>query len=380
MSDRAHRPAPVFESPVGPEVEVDGRRYLWFGGTAYLGLQSRPELVRAAQDAIARHGLHPGSARAGYGTTPPLLASEAAVARFFGAEAALHVASGWAATALLLAALPRRRWRCFFDEHAHASAREALQSLDAPRLGFRHCDPDDLAAKLRTLRQHETPLVLTDGVFAGTGRVAPLAAYHRALAGHDDAQLLVDDAHGFGTLGEAGRGTAELEGLAAIVNRASATGPALRVAGTASKALGGHGGLVAGDADYVAAIRSGSTWFAGSTPPAVPVAAATAAAMQLAFVEPELRQRLRANASSIREGVRALGLTVPDSPAPIIALQFSRHDTADRLHEALRDDGILVPVLRDYGGLEGPALRIAAFATHETQHLTALLDALRRRS
>ncbi|MBI5853193.1 MAG: hypothetical protein HZB39_19465, partial [Planctomycetes bacterium] len=128
---------PVFESRAWPEVVVDGKRYLWFGGTAYLGLQARDEVIRAAQDALARYGLHPGSARAGYGTTPPLLDAEAAAAEFFGTDAALHVASGWAATALLVAALPARRWRAFCDEHAHASAREAIALLDgAPVHGF----------------------------------------------------------------------------------------------------------------------------------------------------------------------------------------------------------------------------------------------------
>lgn len=366
--------SPCFESPVGPEVQVDGQRLLWFGGTAYLGLQARPEVIAAAVAAIQRFGLHPGSARAGYGTTPPLLAAEAEAAEFFGTAAALHVASGWAATALLVAALPTRRWRAFHDEHAHASAREALGLLDAtPRHPYAHGDAGDLAARLqRELKAGETPLVVTDGVFAGNGRLAPLAALREALAPYPGGTLLVDDAHGFGVLGENGRGSVEHAGLA--------DDDALLVAGTASKALGGHGALVAGNAERIARIARASAWSAGSTPPTVPVAAATAAALRIARTEPQLRVRLHAHAETLRAGLRALGVTLRDDAraAPIIALSLPREREVDALHVALRRAGILVPVLKGYGGLTAPALRIAVFATHEAAHLEALLDALRR--
>ncbi|MFO1051406.1 MAG: pyridoxal phosphate-dependent aminotransferase family protein [Planctomycetota bacterium] len=364
----------VFESPVGPMVTVDGRHLLWFGGTAYLGLQSDPAVIRAAQDALARYGLHAGSARAGYGTSPSLLDSEAALCALFGTPAALHVASGWAAGALMLAALPERRWRAFHDASCHDSAREALHAFGLPCHAFVHRDPEDLRAVLhRELQAGESPLVMTDGVFAGTGALAPLVEYRAVLAAHGDSALCVDDAHGFGVLGGAGRGTLEHLGIDAH------NGPCrLLVAGTASKALGGHGGVLADDAATVERARIRSPWHAGSTPPTVPVAAATATAVGLVRTQPERRTRLHANTATLRAGLAALGMNLPAAPTPILAVPCRDAREGERRHEALRGAGILVPVLSDYGGLHGTALRIAVFATHEAHHLEQLLDALRR--
>lgn len=372
--DRPHRN--VFESPVGPRVRVDGRDLLWFGGTAYLGLQSHPSVIAAAQAALDRYGLHPGSARAGFGTTAPLLAAEQALAAFFSTEAAAHFASGWAATTVLLATLAPGSWRAFHDEHAHPSAIEALRVRAFPHHPFGHCDPDALRAAIaRELRVGEVPLVVTDGVFAGTGRIAPLADYVAACAPHRGAQVCVDDAHGFGVLGTHGRGTAEHLGL--CVNDPSAPSTLL-VAGTASKGLGSHGGVFAARTALVERARAGCSWHAGSTPPPAPIAAATAAALEIARTEPARRERLLANTRTLKDRIRQLGVAVSDEPTPIIPIP--RRDAADAaaLHQRLRDGGLLVPVLCDYGGLTGAALRIAVFATHEPAHLDALIDGLRR--
>ncbi|MBI5852998.1 MAG: aminotransferase class I/II-fold pyridoxal phosphate-dependent enzyme, partial [Planctomycetes bacterium] len=179
--------------------------------------------------------------------------------------------------------------------------------------------------------------------------------------------------HGFGVLGHNGRGSAELAGLDADEH--------VLVAGTASKALGGHGGLVAGPRARIERILDRCAWTAGSTPPPVPVAAATAVALRIARNEPGLRARLHANAAALRARLQALGIALDPEAAstPIVALHAPRGRDVEDLHAALRDDGILVPVLGAYGGLKEKMLRIAVFATHEPAHLDALADALRQR-
>jgi 7-keto-8-aminopelargonate synthetase-like enzyme len=365
-------PDRMFETPTGPEVRVEGRSYLHFGGTAYLDLQRRPELAQAADRAMRQYGLHPATSRLGFGDTPPLREAEAEAARFFGTEAAWLLPSGWMGATELLGAHLGPQDRLYLDRDAHFALRDAARLTGRPMHDFAHRDAVDLQRRMQaTLGAGERPVVLTDGVFAVSGRLAPLPDYANILAGHTDSRLLVDDAHGFGVLGANGRGTAEHFGLA--------TQPRLLVTGTVSKALGGYGGLITGTAAEIARLQEGSALHAGTTPLPSPVAAATAAALRIARLEPGLRSRLAQNISTLRSGLRGLGLPVEDLPTPMIPLVLSDGAAMQRLHEALRADGVLVPYLPRYAGL-GPhgALRFAVLATHEAGQIQRLLDSLRR--
>lgn len=362
----------MFESAPGPEVLVGGRRYVHFGGTGYLDLQRRPELAEAADRAMRRYGLHPATSRLGFGETPPLREAEAEAARFFHTEAAWLLPSGWLGAGVLLDVHRRPDDRLFIDRDAHFALWEAARITGRPIVAFDHRDAENLRGQIRsTLRAGERPVVLTDGVFPVTGRLAPLPAYLEVLREYDEARLVVDDAHGFGVLGADGRGCAEHYSL--WDHRG------LLVAGTASKALGGYGGLLPGSAEAVDHLRTVSPWFAGSTPLPSPVAAATAAALRIARLEPELRTRLADNIRAVRAGLRSLGLPVEDLPTPIIPVVLPAAGAMQRLHEALREEGVLVPYLPRYAGL-GPngALRLAVFATQTPAHLQQLFDALRR--
>jgi 8-amino-7-oxononanoate synthase len=366
-------PVRIFETPTGPEVRVEGRTYLHFGGTGYLDIQRRPELADAADLAMRQYGLHPATTRLGFGDTPPLREAEAEAARFFGTEAAWLLPSGWLGPAVLLDAHLGPQDRLYLDRDAHFALRDAARLTGRPRHDFAHRDVESLRTVIRTtLGAGERPVVLTDGVFAVSGRLAPLADYANLLTGYADSRLLVDDAHGFGVLGKFGRGTAEHHGLA--------TQARLLVTGTVSKALGGYGGLITGTAGEVAQLQQGSSLQAGTTPLPSPVAAATAAALRIARLEPQLRTRLAANIGALRAGLRSLGLTVEDLPTPMIPLVLADSTAMQRLHDSLREDGVLVPYLPRYAGL-GPhgALRIAVLATHTPEQIQRLLDALRRR-
>lgn len=365
-------PPRMFDSATGPEVSVAGRRYTHFGGTGYLDIQRRPELAEAADRAMRRYGLHPATSRLGFGESPPLREAEAAAARFFQTEAAWLLPSGWLGPSVLLGVYHKTGDRLFLERDAHFALRDAARLAGGPVVGFDHADPENLRALLRaTLRAGERPVVLTDGVFPVSGHLAPLGSYLEVLRDYDEALLLVDDAHGLGVLGAGGRGSAEHQ---AVWGHAR-----LLVTGTASKALGGYGGLIAGAAAMVEHLQATSPWFAGSTPLPAPVAAATAAALRIAREEPELRRRLAHNVRTLRRDLLALGLPVEDLPTPIIPLVLGDGAAMQRLHEALRAAGILVPYLPRYAGLGAHgALRIAVLATHEPRHFQQLLDALRR--
>ncbi|MBK8974296.1 MAG: aminotransferase class I/II-fold pyridoxal phosphate-dependent enzyme [Planctomycetes bacterium] len=374
----------MLDGPPDAEVTIGGRRFVYFGGTSYLGLHARRAVIDAGIAAMARHGLHAATSRTGFGETPALRELETELVTFTGAEHAFAFATGWAGTGIWCAPLRGRCDVAFVDERSHYAVREALLGLGVPIHAFAHRDPDALArALLRHAGRGARVVVGTDGVFPITGAIAPLDAYVAVLDGLErpgDATLVVDDAHGLGVLGAHGRGTAEHHGLAARAFGPGAPGRArVLVAGTLSKALGGFGGLIAGAADDVDAARRDSHWLEGASAPPVPVAASSAAALRIVRAEPELRDRLRDNVTRVRHGLASLGLEVPTAlPTPAIGFTAGGAREMRHIAERLREDGLLVPYFPSYSGL-GPdgALRIAVFATHRPEHLALLLNTLR---
>jgi 8-amino-7-oxononanoate synthase len=372
------------ESPPGPDCVIDGRRYLYFGGTSYLGLHGHPQVIAAACEATQRYGIHPATSRSLFGNTPLTLAVERLAAEFFGLEDAFYFVSGYVSTGVLLQAMVADFDVLFLDESAHYSMVEAAESVRLPLVRF---PPRDVEALRRCLQQHvgprQRPLVLSDGISSGLGHIAPLDRYSEILEVYDGAAVLVDDAHGMGTIGPQGRGTWEFFGLAARQVNAEYTAgdpPRVRfcVGGTLSKALGGFGGIVAGSASFLRRVRTASHYYDGASAPPTPIAAASACALQLLQQQPELLVCLRDNVRAVRHGLRQLGISVADSPAPIVAVEADSPGQTQRVHAELKRRGILVPHLAAYSGL-GPcgALRIAVFATHTAEMIQRLLDTLR---
>ncbi len=176
------QPIPLMHSPPGAETVIDGRPFLYFVGTGYLGLQGRPEVIRAACEAAQRYGVGSATTRAGYGTTPPLVEVERLAAELLAAESAFHFPTGYAGNRILTAALADAFDLVLLDELSHYCVVEAAQSTGRPVFRFSHCDPAALRAALDDqLKPAQRPLVMTDGVFAARGDIAPLADYQSVL-------------------------------------------------------------------------------------------------------------------------------------------------------------------------------------------------------
>jgi len=368
--------APLMQSAPGPETLIDGVRYLYFGGTSYLGLAARSEVIKAGCEAMRRFGVHTATSRSGFGNSPPVLEVERRAAEFFGTEDAFYFTSGYAANHILAAALAPPDGTVLVDEAAHYCVLEAARSSGLAVATFRHRDPEDLA---RQVRGKGRVLVMADAVGPATGWPAPVTEYLEALAGQERAWLLLDDAHGFGVLGDAGRGWLDELHLWPRVNRwPSGDGVNLYVAGTLAKALGGHGGILPGSREFLARARSASHYFSGASAPAAAVAGATAKALEIVSSEPELRSRLRENVGQLRGGLRRFGLNVPEGAAAQVGIRIGDAANMMRIHQELKARGILVPYFGTYSGLppEG-VLRFAVFATHTQDQIGRLLAALR---
>jgi len=388
---------PVMQSPPGPETVIDGRRYLYFAGTGYLGLQGNPEVIRAACEAAHRFGLGGATSRAGFGDTPPVLDVEHQAARFFRAGAAFYFATGYAGPQILAEFLRGQFDAVAVDEAAHYAVAGAARATALPSCTFRHNDPDALGDALRDALQNHparpaNPLVMTDGVFSALGHVAPLADYVAVLneGGFARPVLCVDDAHGVGVLGNSGRGTLEHAGLldasldASGINAEPLTSaPSGRTSvvfcATLSKAFGGFGGIVPGARAWIERLKTHSPYYRGASPPPPPAAAATARALELAIADPSLRSRLAENVRRMKTGLRRLGLPADDTPVPIVCLRIGTADSMQAVQQDLMARGIVIAYFRSYAGL-GPegALRLAVFATHTEAMIQQLLDALRQ--
>lgn len=370
---------PVMQTPPDARVRIDGKTYVYFGGTSYLGLHARPEPAEAACEAIRRLGVHTATTRTGFGNSGPLLELEREAAAFFEAEAAVTLPSGYLTMLALLKTLAGDYDVLIVDEASHFAVRDAARAAGLPERVFGSCDAEDLARSLRELPADARPLVLSDGLFP-MGRIAPLRDYLHLLEPFARAGLVVDDAHGFGTLGDRGRGTAEHHGLADRVNRDEGLvgGTALYVGGTLSKALGGYGGVIAGEATFVEQLRRSSEVFAGASALPTAEAAASLAALRILSAEPGLLQRLRGNVQRVRAALAAIGLPVDTaSPSPIAAITLDSAQQMRRVHERLRSRGVIVPYIARYSGLgTAGALRIAVGATHTAEMIATLADEL----
>ncbi len=370
----------IMQSPPGAQTVIDGRRYVYFVGTGYLGLQGHPAVIEAGCEAMRQYGIGSATSRTGFGNTPPVLDVERQAARFFDADDSIYFSTGYVGNHILVLTLEDTFDAVFVDELSHYCVFEAARLSGRPVHRFRHRDAEDLAAALkRELNPSARPLVLSDGVFAARGAIAPAADYHRVLADYPGAALAVDDAHAVGTLGEHGHGTFEHAGLSGANTTDDSAGPRLFFSGTLSKAVGGYGGIIPGSAAFIAQLKATSPYYRGASAPPIPAAAATARALQLIQEEPEMRTRLRENVAAVKTGLRGLGLEVDDTPAPIICLPIGDAQNMKRIQADLMQQGVVIAHMASYSGL-GPegALRVAVFATHTQEMIDQLLEGLRK--
>jgi len=356
----------VVESTDGPHLVVEGRRYLAFCSNDYLGLAHHPALVEAACRGAERYGVGAGASALISGHTEAHEALEARLARFARLPRALHFGAGYLANLGLVAALAGRGGSVFSDELNHACLIDGARLSRAEVRVYPHLD---LVVLARMLERCETPgkLVATDAVFSMDGDLAPLPEL-LALCERHDAWLVVDDAHGFGVLGEGGRGALSHFGIAS---------PRIAYMGTLGKAAGVHGAFVAGEEVLIEWLvqRARTYVFTTASPPLL--ACALMASLELIEAEEHRRTRLRELIERVKTKLEGLQWRLGASETPIQPLIVGDNRAALELAEGLRERGIWVPAIRPPTVPAGSArLRIALSAAHNAEHVDELAAAL----
>ena len=291
----------------------DGRQLINLSGNDYLALASHPKLKQAAINAIATYGAGAGASRLVTGTFDIHMQVEQAFAAFKSAEAALLLPTGYMANLAVLTALAGPGDLVCVDKLNHASLIDAARASGAEVRSFPHLE----TAKLdRLLARHAgrkakadtgraaRRFVVTDAVFSMDGDVANLPALCD-LAQRYEAILVVDEAHATGVLGDGGQGLCHEMGIA---HRA---GVVLITVSTASKALGGLGGIVTGPRVIIETLvnRSRSAIYTTAMPAGQ--AAAIGAAIEVIRDEPQRRQRLGELSHHMRRELAAMGWRLP---------------------------------------------------------------------
>jgi 8-amino-7-oxononanoate synthase len=355
------------ESADGPYLTVDDRRYLAFCSNDYLDLARHPALVEAARRGAERYGLGAGASALISGHTRAHEELEVSLARFVRMPRALHFAAGYMANLGILAALAGRGDTVFSDQLNHACLVDGARLSRAEVRVYPHLDLAALEDMLAGCAS-STKLVASDAVFSMDGDIAPLPEL-LALCERHDAWLVVDDAHGFGVLGEGGRGTLAHFGIAS---------PRIVYMGTLGKAAGVHGAFVAGDEALIEWLvqRARTYIFTTASPPLLAVA--LAASLELVEAEEHRRTRLAALVGRLRKSLAGLPWKLKASETPIQPLIVGDNRAALDLAEGLRARGIWVPAIRPPTVPAGSArLRIALSAAHSVEHVDELAEALR---
>jgi len=364
-----YRRRQVLESSQGVEVRLDGRSYLNFSSNDYLGLASHPQVIEAMVEGAHRWGAGSGAAHLVTGHSVPHHALEEELAAFTARPRALLFSTGYMANLGVVSTLLRRGDTVFEDRLNHASLIDAGILSRARFQRYHHADTGDLLARLHSSSSESgSRLVVTDGVFSMDGDLAPLPALVEVCQ-QADAWLMVDDAHGLGTIGATGRGSLE------VFNLDNAAVPIL--VGTLGKAFGTFGAFVAGSESLIESLiqQARSYVYTTALPPAV--AEATRASLRLVQTEGWRREKLQTLVKRFRQGASELGLPLMDSFTPIQPLLLGDAKQALCVSQRLREQGFLISAIRPPTVPEGTArLRITFSACHEEEHVDRLLTAL----
>jgi 8-amino-7-oxononanoate synthase len=356
-------------SPQSVEVIRGSNRFLNFCSNDYLGLANHPRLKEAAVTASKTWGAGSGASHLVCGHQASHHRLEDELADFVGAQSALLFSTGYMANLAIPQSFLSRNDLLVQDKLNHASLIDSASLCRATFKRYRHNDINHLQKTLNTEKYRRT-LISVDAVFSMDGDQAPITQLSD-IAEENQAVLLIDDAHGFGVLGEQGRGSYS-------ANRLIPNGPRLML-GTLGKALGSFGAFVAGDRVYIDHLKQFARTYTYTTalPPAVAEASRTA--LSILQDEPWRQEQLHQNIEYFRKCVADIGLELMSSQTPIQPLVLGDEKNALAASQILENMGIWVSAIRPPTVPADTArLRITLTAEHKREHIDQLLEGLQQ--
>jgi 7-keto-8-aminopelargonate synthetase-like enzyme len=356
----------LLNSSIGNYVISNGKRYSYFGGNNYLGLASHPSVKDASIRAIEKYGVNFSASRRTSGTADIHLELERKLADFKGKQDSVIFPSGYQGNSILLEVLKERYSEVFTDQFAHSSILTGVKINTADIHYYDHCDAGHLESILDKFKG-SYPLIITDGIFALTGEIAPLDKIYPLVKRYNGI-LIVDDAHSTGVLGKNGRGTPEFFSLPADEN--------IFQSETMSKALGSYGGFLAGNKKFTELVRESSATYQASTSLPPSVVAAGIASLDVIKDNPALRIRVLELAGELRKKISGLGFQTTTDNTPIIPIMMNDIDKAKRLSMFLEENGIIAPFMNYPSKQELYMIRVTVSATHTEDQTVELVEVM----
>ena len=371
QQQQLYRQRRVVESPQARVIMVNGNELLNLCSNDYLGLANDDRIRQAFISGVNTWGVGSGASHLVCGHTRAHHYLEEQLAEFTARPRALMFSSGYAANLGAINALVSPGDAVFEDKLNHASLLDGGLLSRANFKRFRHKDCSHLNEQLGQVSGSDgRKLIVTDGVFSMDGDLCDVDALCQIGSEHK-AWLMVDDAHGFGVLGEEGRG---------VVNPAIHSSDDVQIlVGTLGKAFGTQGAFVAGSEELIETLIQNARTFIYTTALPAAVAVATTESLKILRTEHWRREKLQALIAQFREGAQALGLDLLPSTTPIQPVLMQSEANALQVAQQLEDQGILVTAIRPPTVPAGTSrLRITFTANHTEADVSQLLHALKR--
>lgn len=376
----------IADTPCTPRIRLDGKDLVAFASNDYLGLANHPRLIDAIAQGARRYGAGSGGSHLLGGHSRAHARLEEDLADYAGAFArdprALSFSTGYMANMAILTALAGRGATLYSDALNHASLIDGARLSRADVCIYPHRDTSALGGMLDAHRDDgRVKVIVTDAVFSMDGGIAPLAEL-LALAEAHQAWLVVDDAHGFGVLGENGAGTIAASGLRS---------PLLVYMGTLGKAAGVAGAFVVAEACAIEwMIQRARTYiFTTASAPALAHAASVSIELMRGEEGRTRRARLNGHIEAMRSVIARLELSsvtgpadgphamLPRSTTAVQPIVIGANEAALAWADALLEHGFWVPAIRPPTVPIGTArLRLSLSAAHETVDIERLGNAL----
>lgn len=356
----------LISSPQQPHLQADGKLLLSFCSNDYLGLANHPRLQTALQQGASRAGVGSGASHLITGHHQYHHELEEALAKFVGLPQALLLTTGYMANMAAVCGLMGKGDALFADKLNHASLNDGALLSRADLNRYPHGDIETLERMLESSTA-QRKMVITDSVFSMDGDIAPLRALLE-LCDRYNAWLLIDDAHGFGVLGEQGRG---------CLSHFNLHSPRIIYMATLGKAAGVAGAFIAGKKvviDYL--MQNARTYiYTTAMPPAL--AATSLESLQLIEESDARRHHLRMLVATLKSDLQLKRWQLAESSTPIQPVLIGSNDEVLRVSEHLLEQGILVPAIRPPTVPKGSArLRISLSAAHTEEDVHLLIRAL----
>ncbi len=348
-------------------MQIDGKNIISFCSNDYLGLANHPQLKQAAIDGINAFGVGSGSAHLVNGHSTAHHQLEEELAEFTGYPRAILFSTGYMANIGICQALVGKGDYVFEDRLNHASLLDGGLISGARLQRYLHNDVSSLEKKIKSDTDAEQ-LVLTDGVFSMDGDIAEIPAL-AALCQSSKSWLMVDDAHGFGTLGETGKG---------CLQHYSLTNKDVPIyMATLGKAMGTAGAFIAGSEDLVETIIQQARSYIYTTAMPAAIAQATRCSLKIIQNEPEHLNSLNNNIAYFRQCCEQSAVDIENSQTAIQPLLIGDDKKAVSISEQLFEKGFLVTAIRPPTVPEGTSrLRITLSAKHSSNHIDQLIETL----